>query len=239
MRLIYHGLDFACFPRFTGHRPKRDGNDPRDPVIVLSIGRAVEKKGHDILIGGLARLPTHLNWRLVHIGGGPLRAGLKRLARRAGIGARIDWLGVHPQQEVLDHCRKADLFVLANRIAWDGDRDGLPNVLMEAQSQGLPCIASHVSAILELIADGTTGTLVAPEDEAALSEPLEALIADPARRLELGASGEDWVRLEFSSAAGIAALADIFGLEQPARTGGAPAGTKGDEIMDEVRAAGA
>ena len=113
---------------------------------------------------------------------------------------------------VLEACRASDIFVLASRIAKDGDRDGLPNVLMEAQSQGLPCIATKVSAIPELITDGETGVLVEAEDRPALSRALEGLITDPARRKTLGQAGQARVRGEFSHEFWIERLAGMFGL---------------------------
>ena len=80
-----------------------------------------------------------------------------------GLSHRIEWRGARAQPEVLAAYREADLFVLASKIADDGDRDGLPNVLMEAQSQRLACISTDVSAIPELIEDGVTGLLVPPD----------------------------------------------------------------------------
>ena len=114
--------------------------------------------------------------------------------------------------------READIFVLASKIAPDGDRDGLPNVLMEAQSQGLACIATELGGIAELIKDEATGLLIAPGDPAALAAALTRLIRDPALRARLGAVGERRVRAEFDAGATIGLLARRFGLQtvQPA-----------------------
>ncbi len=212
VELVYHGLDLRRFAPPGGPRPPRDGSDPADPVTVLSVGRAVEKKGYDDLIAALAGLPRDLAWRFVHIGGGPLLKALKRQADAAGLGGRMEWLGARPQQDVLDRYRAADLFVLASRIAGDGDRDGLPNVLMEALSQELAVIATRVSGVPELIEDGASGLLVAPRDRAALGDAIAALCADPARRARLGRAGQARLRTDFALDRGIDRLCELFGL---------------------------
>jgi Glycosyltransferase len=195
--LLYHGLDLRRFPSPNVLRPPRDGSAAA-PVTLLSVGRTVEKKGYDVLLEALARLPADLSWRLVHIGGGELSRSLQRHARTLGIAARIDWLGPLPQDQVLYHYRIADLFVLASRIAGDGDRDGLPNVLMEAQSQALACVSTTVSAIPELIIDGETGVLVPPGEPAPLTAAIERLIRVPAERNRLAIAGMRRVRRVFS-----------------------------------------
>jgi len=210
--LVYHGIDGARFAPPETPRPPRDGRDARDPVAVLSVGRAVPKKGYDDLIAALAALPKDLHWRFVHIGGGPLLDALKAQARAAGLEARIDWLGPRSQDEVLRRYRAADIFALASRVAEDGDRDGLPNVLMEAATQGLALVSTRVSAVPEFIEDGIQGLLVEPRDRAGLAAALADLIADPARRARLGAAAEARVRADFDMARGIDRLAPLFGL---------------------------
>ncbi len=210
--LVYHGLDFARFPYLLADQPMRNGRSPADPVILLSVGRAVEKKGYGDLLDALARLPSWLHWRFVHIGGGELCERLKARAARLGIAERIDWLGAQAQEAVLREYRRADLFVLACRVAADGDRDGLPNVLLEAQSQGLACVSTAVSGIPELIIPETTGILVPPGDIDALATALVRLMSAPQERARLGAAGAERVRERFSMKVGIEALATRFGL---------------------------
>jgi glycosyltransferase involved in cell wall biosynthesis len=210
IELVYHGLDRRRFPPFDASRPPRDGRDPADPVVLLSVGRAVAKKGFDVLLEALARLPPDLAWRLVHIGDGPLLPALRQQARHLGLAGRIAWQGAQPQDQVLTAYRAADLFVLACRITGDGDRDGLPNVLVEAQSQGLACIASRVSAIPELIEDARTGILVPAEDPAALAAAIHRLAIDPAARQRLGAAGLRHITGQFAAAPGLDRLAGHF-----------------------------
>lgn len=214
--LVYHGLDLHRFeaPEVAPATRLRDGGNSADPVVILSVGRAVDKKGLDILIDALAALPKGLAWRLVHIGGGPQLRVFKQRAHRLGIAGRVTWLGPQPQNIVLQHYRAADLFVLASRIAADGDRDGLPNVLLEAQSQRLAVIATRVSAIPELVEHGITGILVDADDATGLSDAMSQLIADPAQRAELAAAAFKRVRRHFNLETCIAALAARF--ESPA-----------------------
>jgi glycosyltransferase involved in cell wall biosynthesis len=213
--LCYHGLDLDRFAPPPLRDSAADGSDPARPVVVLSVGRAVEKKGYDDLLAALALLPPGLAWRFVHIGGGALAKRLKRQAQSLGLDGRIEWRGARPQPEVLAACREADLFVLAAKIGKDSDQDGLPNVLMEAQSQRLACVATQLPGIAELIEDGRTGKLVPPGDPRALAAALGALICDPERRKRLAAAGEARVRREFDMRGGVVVLAALFGLAEP------------------------
>ena len=218
--LCYHGLDLKRFPPAAPRQHARDGSNPADPVVILSVGRAVEKKGYEDLLAAFALLPSDLLWRFVHIGGGADAVRLKRQAEALGLGGRIEWRGARPQPEVLAAYREADLFVLAAKVARDGDRDGLPNVLLEAQSQALPCIATGLPGIAELIEDGRTGLVVAPGEPRALAAALERLIRSPELRRHLGTAGETRVRRDFDMRAGIDLLAERFGLpsaRSPAR----------------------
>lgn len=209
--LVYHGLDFRRFPLPAEEQATaRSSDKANEPLVILSVGRAVPKKGYDDLLRALARLPADLAWRFRHVGGGPELDRLKSLAKELGIADRIDWRGAQPQQEVLAAYRAADLFVLASCIAEDGDRDGLPNVLMEAQSQELPVIATAISGVPELIRDGETGLLAPPNDPEALASAIAGLLADPARRRTLAVAGAQRLRAHFAMETGIADLTRRF-----------------------------
>lgn len=205
--LTYHGLDAARFPKPPA-RGHADGSDPENPVMLLGVARLVAKKGIDILLEALAMLPADLHWRYTHIGGGAEKEAIRQRAKALGLESRITWLGAKSQAEVIAAYRAADLFVLASRIAEDGDRDGLPNVLMEAGSQELPAVTTKVSAVPELVADGENGVLVEPNDARALAEAIEALIRDPIKRRRLGKTAREIVLERFSMEPGLDQLAD-------------------------------
>jgi glycosyltransferase involved in cell wall biosynthesis len=213
VHLSYHGLDLARFGHFNGRRSEADGTRPQAPVTILSVGRAVEKKGYDILLRALARLPADLHWRFEHIGGGERLDQLKALASELGLSDRVTWHGALSQDEVLQHYRSADIFALACRITADGDRDGLPNVLVEASSQRLACISTNISGVPELLVDGENGLVVPPEDPDALAQALERAIRDPALRHRLGDAGETRVRRDFDHHVSIRQLKTLFETE--------------------------
>ena len=200
--LIYHGLDLSRFP----DPPARPLREMGAPLHLLSVGRLVEKKGFDRLIAALALLPETLDWHWTHIGGGDLLGALQAQAQAAGIAGRIDWRGACDQPEVIAAMRTADLFVLPSRIAEDGDRDGLPNVLMEAASQLLPIISTAVAAIPEFIENGTHG-LLAEDDPEALSRAIETLANDPAQAHAMAEAARTRLIAEFTMQPGIDRLA--------------------------------
>lgn len=206
---VYHGLDFARFPD-PGPDHRGGPREPESLVVILSVGRAVPKKGFGILLEALALLRSNRAWRFRHIGGGIEAERLAREASRLGIADRVSWLGPLPQEQVLEAYRAADLFVLASIVSEDGDRDGLPNVLMEAQSQRLCCVASKVSGIPELIVDGDTGFLVPPNDPAALAQIMERLIDSPDLRRQTAGRAIERLHRNFSQDREIGVLRELL-----------------------------
>lgn len=204
--LVYHGLNLTRFPPPPA-RPARDGGDADDPLRIVAVGRAVAKKGFDDLFHALALLPSHLHWRLTHIGGGELRGELQALAERLGIAGRVTFAGAKPQDVVIEAMRAADLFVLPCKEGDAGDRDGLPNVVMEAATQGLAILSTDFAGVPEFITDGVNGRLVPPKDRPALAEAMAGLAGDPALRARLGAAALERVRTAFSFEAGVAEIA--------------------------------
>ncbi len=210
LRLVYHGLDFAHLPPPPPARPPRDGSDPVDPVMILSVGRKVEKKGYDDLLEALASLPAGLHWRFEHVGAGELSDALKAQAAALGVADRCVWHGGQPQKAVFAALARADLFVLASKKAADGDQDGLPNVLMEAAHQGLPLVSTQAAAIGEFVEDGETGLLVPPAAPRELGLALGRMIADPALRRRLAERAGEVVRTRFSYEAGVEWIASAL-----------------------------
>ena len=207
VELNYHGIDTRRFPPPPERRGSSDGSDDRHPVRILSVGRAVDKKGFDDLLAALAKIEPGVHWRFTHIGGGPMLRELSALAHRLGIDDRVEWQGAQAQDVVLDAYRSADIFALPSRVSDDGDRDGLPNVLLEAQSQKLPCVSTRVSGIPELIEHERTGLLVEPRAIDALSDAVSRLIADPELRRRLGEAGFERATSVFSVDTGADRLA--------------------------------
>lgn len=207
LHLIYHGLARELLAaRAPGQ--VRDGSG--EPVRIISIARAVEKKGLRRLVDALARLPREIAFRLDHFGGGDLLPELKQHARAAGLEARISWHGPRPHAEVIAALDRSDLFVLPAVIGSDGDRDGIPNAVQEAQARGVAVLASRAGGIEEVVSDGVSGELVAPGDVAALAAALEKLVRDPKRRTLLGEGGLARARREGDAEAGYDQIAALL-----------------------------
>lgn len=205
--LVYHGLDLSRFPDPPDARPPRDGARPDDPVRIMSVGRAVAKKGYDDLLKALAGLPADLAWTFVHVGGGELLDRLRKEAQALGLSQRIAFMGARTQPEIIDLMRQADIFVLPAKEAKSGDRDGLPNVVMEAASQELVILATDFAGIPEFVRDDVEGWLVPPGDWTSLANRLNLLARDPATRLRLGRAAHARLVADFGMEAGIADLA--------------------------------
>jgi glycosyltransferase involved in cell wall biosynthesis len=212
--LSYHGLDLSALPSPPECRPTRRGEDEESEIRLVSVGRAVPKKGFDVLLRALAALPPRLHWHWTHIGGGSDLKHLREQATALEIGERIIWMGARAQAEVFDAYRAADLFILPSKIAGDGDRDGLPNVLMEAASQGLCCLASDVAGVAELLRHKETGWLVPSDDVEALTQAILALADDPERRLALGIAGLERVTESFDHLSGLSVICRHLGLSR-------------------------
>lgn len=211
-----HGVDLAKFTM-----PARQ---PR-PGRIVSVGRLVPKKGFHVLIRACGDLKRRgIPFDLVLLGGGDLHDELLALAREQGIGDQVRMLGSRPQLEVVEQLAGAEIFALSPVVLPDGDRDGIPNVLLEAMAAGLPVVATEVSGIPEVVTDGTTGRLVPPQRPDLLADALEKLLADPAERSRLGAEGQRLVRDQAAWSSAIEPLLALFEgeLARPGTTSSRP-----------------
>ncbi|HET9015580.1 MAG TPA: glycosyltransferase [Thermomicrobiaceae bacterium] len=212
VRLAYHGVDTARFRPVPDGAPRSAEVGPAGtPLRLLAVGRLVDKKGYPVLLDALARVTAsgrRVSCRV--IGAGPQSAALKARARDLGLEDSIEFLGARTQLEVAAAYHWADAFVQASVVLADGDRDGVPNSVLEAMASGLPVVASTVSGIPEAVVDGVTGLLVPPADVAALAEGLTRLIDDPALRARLARGARDHVVDRFDRMAAIRAIAPLF-----------------------------
>ena len=185
--LVRHGVDLAAFPasRPTDH----------DPVELLAVGRLVDKKGFDVLLDALSRLDRPYRLRLV--GDGPLRPRLEAMIAAHRLADRVELVGRCTHATLPDYYAGADVVVVPSVVDSTGDRDGLPNVVLESMASQRPVVASAVAAIPAAVRDGVTGTLVPPRDPDALAGALAALIDSPGRRAQLGRAARRTAETEF------------------------------------------
>lgn len=178
VQLIHHGIDKSLVVT-NASRSSRDGRDPEDPVRILAVARAVEKKGLRHLLEALKRLPSHLHFRLDHYGGGPLLPALVRMAKELDLDERITFHGAKAHGDIISAMDRADLLVFPADVAEDGDRDGIPNVILEANARGLSVVACDAGSICEVVQDLHTGALAVRADAAALSERIKEAVRSP------------------------------------------------------------
>jgi glycosyltransferase involved in cell wall biosynthesis len=152
----------------------------------------------------------HRSARLEIIGDGPLRAELELRTVELGLADRVRFLGAQPSTVVEAAYGTAAMVVLPCRVASDGDRDGLPTVLVEAMAHAVPVISTDVVGIGELIDDGTTGLLATPDDPADLARAIVTLIDDPVRADMLGRAGRQQVMAAFDPAMSARELEAVF-----------------------------
>lgn len=212
---VYHGIDLSLFT------PPAERPVPVAPYRILTVARLTAKKGLDTVLDALARLAGQgVPFAYDLVGAGEDREALAARADRLGLADRVRFHGALPHETVLDFYRRADVFVLGCRILPNGDRDGVPNVVVEAMAMGVPVAVTDVSALPELAVDGVTALTCPQDDPAALAGNLGRLLTDLPLRERLTAAAREAVVRDFDNAANIARLAAIFG-----RHAGGPAGT--------------
>jgi glycosyltransferase involved in cell wall biosynthesis len=199
---IFNGLDLG-------------GLDWREPEVqadeILAVGRLVEKKGFHILIEAmviLAERGIHPRCRI--IGQGEEEANLRDQIAGAGLAGTVTLEGPRPQPEVFAAMRRAAVLACPCVVGRDGNRDGLPTVLIEAMALGTPCVGSDVTGIPEIVRHEETGLIARAGDAAALADALERVLGDAGLRTRLSRAGRALVEQEFDIHRNAAALRAVF-----------------------------
>jgi glycosyltransferase involved in cell wall biosynthesis len=211
IHLAYHGLN-ADFARLLAGDPGcLEPTRPARPRVV-SVGRMVEKKGFDVLIEAVALLHDDGVAMDVVLAGedGDQSTAVRSLVTDRGLAGTVQVCGSWSQSQLLAEYRRSTVFVLACRIDGDGDRDGIPNVLVEAMAAGLPVVSTAVSGIPELVTDGRDGLLVPPEDPQRLAAAIRTLISSPQDQARLSCAGRATVADRFDGDVLAGRLAAMF-----------------------------
>lgn len=201
----WHKLEIApsgVDPEIFAPRPFR--NEPK-PFEILCVGPLVPGKGQRILLAALARLDAagrEVHLRLV--GDGADRGSLQEEVTARSLGSRVKLEGAVNQDRMRQLYATADVFALASFA------EGIPVVLMEAMAMEIPCVATFITGIPELIRDGVDGLLVEPSDDEALADAIGRLIDDPALRQRLGRAGRRKVMAKYHLQRNTDRLATIF-----------------------------
>jgi len=205
VELIYHGLDFEGVATSDSH--SRSAGAP----LILSVGRLQEKKGFPCLIRACALLRDHgIPFRCEIVGDGSDREQLTEHVRELQLEEFVSLCGALPHSEVLSKYAHASAFVLACKVADDGDRDGIPNVILEAMAHGLPVISTEISGIPEVLRHRDTGILVKPDCPANLYEGIAYVLANPEQASEIGDNARTFVRNEFDVRQNVGRLIELL-----------------------------
>jgi glycosyltransferase involved in cell wall biosynthesis len=210
--LAYHGLDLERYDPST--------RCPSTVPTMLAVGQLREKKGFVHLLHACRQLADReMPFRCEIIGEGPQRADLERVVQDLGLEQHVAFLGAQTHEEVIDAYRRAWLFVLPCVVGDDGDRDGIPNVILEAMAMGLPVVSTRHSGIPEVVEHEVTGLLVPPADATGLAEALAQLLEDRPAADRMGARGRAVVIDRFDVEHNVRALWDRFQGDRVARLG--------------------
>lgn len=200
VELIPHGVALERFQ--PGPTP------PAGALRILAVGRCVEKKGFRVLLEACARLAVPYEVRVV--GDGPERRSLESLACRLGIRPGVTFAGIVTHETLPSEYRWSDVVVVPSVVDRSGDRDGLPNVVLEALASGRAVVGTRVGAIASVLVDRVNGLLVEPGDPVGLARAL-ASVADPDVRRALGQAGRQTVRAAYDAGARSRMFADTLG----------------------------
>ncbi len=202
---VYHGIDLELFT------PREKPVQPRPPYTLLTVARLVEKKGLPTILKALCILKdAGIAFRYVLIGTGEEKRAIQQQVSDLHLNDRVEMTGTLPHEKVLEHYGAADLFVLACRVAQSGDRDGVPNVLVESLAMGVPVVATTVSALPELITHEQSGLLVEPDDPEHLARAMERMLTDTALRERVIREGRKKVVEDFDNRKTLQELGEIY-----------------------------
>jgi len=206
----YHGIDLGFF---SNQSPKRE--DPGQPYQLLTIARLTAKKGLPTVLRAIKALTDKgLSLNHVLIGDGAEREKILALINELELSAVTRWLGTLPHHEVLEYYRNSDLFVLGCEVASNGDRDGIPNVLLESMAMGVPVVATAISAIPELVENGVTGLLVPPRQPDRLADAMQTMLTDRELRNRIIPAARQTVVKNFDNRRLVQDLAEIHRSER-------------------------
>lgn len=202
---VYHGINLDYFS------PEPRPASCALPYNILTVARMTEKKGLDIVYQALAILRDRgVKFKHTLIGEGADNEKILRLIKDLGLESVTTLAGTLAHDAVIHYYAKADLFVLGCRIAADGDRDGIPNVMAESMAMNVPVAAPKVSGIPEFLEDGVTGKMVAPDDPSALAAAMETLLTDEELRKRVIPEARKRIVREFNNKELIRDLARIY-----------------------------
>lgn len=209
VRLVHHGIPLDEYPLREEPPPADDG-----PPLVLGVGRLVEKKGFIHLVRAVARLrgrgAAAECWL---VGDGPERQALEREIAALGLEDAVKLMGwMTPGELKMTAYEQASLLVMPSVVARDGDRDGLPNVLLEAAAIGVPMVATDVGALGDLVRDGDTGLVARPGDPEDLTRKIEAALGDPDAAMARALKARAEVEARFDAAKQVEKLVAALGL---------------------------
>jgi glycosyltransferase involved in cell wall biosynthesis len=194
------GVDVDAF------RPLRSSQrDCSEPFRLLSVGRLSAPKGYPVLIEAVVLLRARRrNVRLTLVGEGPERAALEKLIALRRLGDSVRLAGACNHERVVGYYESSEAFVLSSFL------EGVPVVLMEAMAMGLPCVATWITGIPELIESGSEGLLVPPASASAIADAVERLIDDPATARRLGSAARRKVVARYHLGRNVERLAEEF-----------------------------
>ncbi len=185
------------------------------PPLILSVGRLVEKKGFgDFLLAVYEVRQSGRRFRCRIYGDGPERARLEKMVEVLRLEGHVTLPGARPRREILAAYREAELFALAPCVLEDGDRDGIPNVIIEAMASGLPVVTTAAGGIPELVTPGVTGLIVEPHDIAGIAANIGRLLDDGALRARLGSAGRAAVEERFDERRTAEEMAALLGVTE-------------------------